>query len=317
MSAPNSPNGLVVIRPATPDDLEAVLRVRQAVELAEDGTTVTTADHLAAEWAALGPGLARDAWVATTAEGHVLACAQLIHEQGSYLPRLWVPPAARGQGLEAALLTCAEQQATAIAREEGAQQVHLFAQATSAHPEAQRAIAEAGYTMTSTFEQMVCRLDAPPAPLPDLASIAIRPLIVGQEETIYAADEEAFRDARGHDRRTFEQWCRRLNRHGEQFAPWMWRVAWDGDAVAGAALGEVVGDDGWIHHLGVRRPWRRHGLGAALVLAAFSAFYAHGVRSIKLNVDDASPTNAHLLYRRLGFRVARTYANYEKVVPLA
>lgn len=312
-----SSSASITFRPATPDDLPDVLRVRQAVELAEEGTASTTADQLAAEWEALGSRLASQVWVAATSAGNILASAQLLYEQGIYIPRLWVPPNARVQGLEAPLLAHAEQQALAMARADGATQVHFFAQATSTHPEAQRAIEQSGYTVSSTFEQMECHLDEQPTQPPSLAGIAIRPLVVGQEETIYEADEDAFLDARDHPRRTFEGWCQRMNRHGEHFAPWMWQVAWDGDEVAGAALGEVVGEDvGWIHHLGVRRPWRRRGLGAALVLTAFGAFYAHGVRTAKLNVDDASPTNAHLLYRRLGFRVARTYANYEKIMPL-
>ena len=96
----------------------------------------------------------------------------------------------------------------------------------------------------------------------------------------------------------------------------MWMIAWDATEVAGAALGEVINGVGWIHHVGVRRPWRRQGLGTALTLAALGAFYRQNIHAVRLNVDAESLTHAQVLYRRLGFQVLDTYTNCEKVLSI-
>jgi GNAT superfamily N-acetyltransferase len=310
------PSQSTAIRPATLSDLQAVLHVRQAQEVSDSGTPMTTAGYLTAEWEALGPRLAEQTWVVVTTDGSLLACAELVHEDGVFVPRLWVLPDHRESGLEMALLDRVEQWACATRHEEGAASVTFFAQATSAHPAAQQALLRSGFVVTSTYEKMDLVLREPPATPKVIADIEIRPFAVGHDaEMVYRADEEAFQDQRGHMPRTFERWSQRLNLGGETHDPSLWLIAWDADAVAGVALGEVVRGVGWIHHLSVRRPWRRRGLGAALMLSALGAFYRRGVGAVRLNVDAQSLTNAHQLYRRLGFSVIGTYCNYEKTVP--
>jgi len=306
------------IRAAAPSDLHAVLHIRTVQERAESGTPSTTADRLAAEWEALGPRLATQVWVAEAADGSLLACAELVRADQVFIPRLWVLPDYCARGLELALLLSAEQHACARGREEGARSVQLFAQATSSQPAAQQALQQSGFVVTSTYEQMERALNEPPPTPGALVGIEIRPFALGQDaDVVYRADEEAFQDERGHTPRTFAPWRQRLQLTGEAFDPAVWLIAWDADEVAGAALGEVIERMGWIHHLGVRRPWRRRGLGAALALAALKTFYRQDIGVARLNVDGQSLTNAHQLYRRLGFVVMHTYSNYEKVTPLA
>lgn len=309
----------VAIRPAAPSDLRDILRMRQAHELAENGTIYTMADRLTAEWGALGPRLAERVWIAVTADASALACAELIRDGEAHILRLWVPPDHRHSGLEMALLARVEQQACATGREEGVPNVRLFAQATPAYPAAQQALLQSSFMVSSTYEQMELVLSEPPVPPETIAGVQIRPFAAADDtaEAVHRADEEAFQDQRGHAPRTFAQWSKRLNLGGETYDPSLWLIAWDADEIAGAALGEIVKDVGWIHHLFVRRPWRRRGLGAALTRCALDAFYQHGIATVRLNVDAKSLTNAHQLYRRLGFRVTGSYTNFEKIVPLA
>lgn len=307
-----------VIRPAAPADLHAAVSIRQAQELADSGVSSTTAEGLADEWEALGPQLSEEVWVAVAADGSLLACAQLARIAQVFNPCLWMLPDHRSIPLEVALLDKVEARAYAIGVEEGAADVKLFAQATSTHPAAQQALAQSGYVVTSTYEQMELVLNGPPKSPMDIAGVEIRPLAAGQDtEAIYRADEEAFLDERGHTPRTFERWNQRLNLREETSDPPVWLIAWDADEIAGAALGEVIKRVGWMHHLGVRRPWRHRGLGAALMLSALDSFYRLDIGAVRLNVDAESLTNAHQLYRRLGFRVIGAYSNYEKIVPLA
>ena len=60
---------------------------------------------------------------------------------------------------------------------------------------------------------------------------------------------------------------------------------------------------GWVRSLWVRRPWRKRGLGNALLLNAFRQFHERGERRVGLGVDAESPTGATRLYERAGMRV--------------
>ena len=69
---------------------------------------------------------------------------------------------------------------------------------------------------------------------------------------------------------------------------------------------------GWIGILGVRRPWRRRGLGRALLLHAFHEFRARGFTEAGLGLDAASLTGATRLYESVGMHVSAQFDFYEK-----
>ena len=103
-----------------------------------------------------------------------------------------------------------------------------------------------------------------------------------------------------------------------RFDPTLWFVAEEGDEIAGVALcsWHQSGDPqfGWVNVLGVRRPWRKRGLGLALLLHAFAEFGRRGATRVGLGVDAENTTGAVRLYERAGMSVARRNDTYEKVV---
>jgi ribosomal protein S18 acetylase RimI-like enzyme len=315
VSALTGPPEPVTIRPATPADLADVVHLRQAQELVESGTTYTTLDQLRSDWEALDSRLAEQVRVAVAADGRVLAGVEVV-QGGDVLPlHLWILPDRRGTGLESALLAMAEQQARMTQYPEGTHSVTLFTQVVGSNPAVEQALQQARFVTVSTYEEMELDLKDPPATPEGIAGIVISPFVTGQDaEAIYRADEEAFQDERGSRPRTFDQWTRRLNMREQTDDPPVWMVAWDANEVAGATLGEVIKDVGWIHHVGVRRPWRKQGLGRALTLAALGAFYRQNIHTVRLNVDAESLTHAQVLYRHLGFQVLGTYTNCTKVL---
>jgi mycothiol synthase len=220
-----------------------------------------------------------------------------------------------GRGIGTALLLLLEVEAhRAAANPTAAPQ--FVAQVSGRNKAAQRVLEKNGYTFHSAFQIMQRILtEPPPAPSP-LEGIEVRHLVVGQgEQAVYEADEEAFIDERGKAPRTFEVWSRRLDLGTPRFDPTLWHMAWDGDQIAGASMSEVAEEQrGVIMHVGVRRPWRRRGLGMALTLHALGALYQRGIRTVRLNVDSQSLTNAHLLYARAGFQAINAYWNYEKSI---
>jgi len=100
------------------------------------------------------------------------------------------------------------------------------------------------------------------------------------------------------------------------FDPTLWLLAMDGDQIAGISLNAAQADDdpdvGWVSSLGVLRPYRRKGLGLALLQHSFAEFYRRGKRKVGLGVDAYSLTGATRLYERAGMHVARQFSTFEK-----
>ena len=62
----------------------------------------------------------------------------------------------------------------------------------------------------------------------------------------------------------------------------------------------------------MRRPWRKRGLGEALLLASFGEFYGRGMKTIGLGVDAQNPTGATRLYQKVGMVAVSEFVTYEK-----
>lgn len=101
-----------------------------------------------------------------------------------------------------------------------------------------------------------------------------------------------------------------------RFDPTLWFLAEEGSELVGIALclpqRGADPDLGWVSILGVRRPWRRRGLGRALLLHSFAELRARGKTRVGLGVDAASPTGAVALYESVGMAVARRSVTLER-----
>ncbi len=95
-------------------------------------------------------------------------------------------------------------------------------------------------------------------------------------------------------------------------------IAMDGDQIAGVcfnAIGTVQDEaQGWVNILGVRRAWRKRGIGLALLLTSFEEFFRRGMTSAGLGVDSENLTGALRLYQQAGMSVEEQFNMYEKVV---
>ncbi len=100
----------------------------------------------------------------------------------------------------------------------------------------------------------------------------------------------------------------------EDFDPSIWYLAKDGDQIAGVCqCSNKITEDpemGWVDRLCVLRPWRRRGLGTAMLQTAFKEFYRRGKKRVGLVVDATSLTNATRLYEKAGMHVTRQYNTY-------
>ena len=175
-------------------------------------------------------------------------------------------------------------------------------------------LAARGYTEVRSHFQMLIELDGEvPAPAWP-AGLEVSTMRAGEEEAVYEADMEAFADHWGFVREPFERWRVRMLR--ELFDPGLWWVAREGGEIAGICLCALhqSGDPtlGWVDTLGVRRPWRKRGLGTALLLEAFREFGRRGCTRVGLGVDAENTTGAVRLYERAGMHVERRSDTWEK-----
>jgi mycothiol synthase len=134
---------------------------------------------------------------------------------------------------------------------------------------------------------------------------------------LHATENDAFSDHYGFLPSKFEDWWHFRTRFFVP-EPELWFVAMAGDEIVGMALcsSQRIGqpDLGWISTLGVRRPWRRRGLGLAILQHAFRELQKRGKPRAGLGVDAQSLTGATRLYERAGMRVVRESRDYELLI---
>ena len=155
--------------------------------------------------------------------------------------------------------------------------------------------------------------EAPPAPRwPEGVHVQTLSANMNLLRAVYEADEEAFRDHWGHMPHTFEEFQYFVVRR-ENYDPSLWFLAMEGEQITGIALcADEKEQGGWIHSLAVRRPWRKRGIGEALLYHAFGEFYRRGICNVYLGVDAQSLTGATRLYQRVGMHIHKESYTYEK-----
>lgn len=145
--------------------------------------------------------------------------------------------------------------------------------------------------------------------------VTVRTLADGEEPRVHEVHMEAFADHWDFHPTPYDEW-RRWFRDRETFDRTLWFLAEADGELAGLALcnRHPSGDPtfGWVEVLAVRRPWRRRGLGLALLRHAFAGFARRGATRVGLGVDAENLTGAVRLYERAGMSVVRRYDTWEK-----
>ena len=322
MTAP-LPDGFL-LRPATWEDLPAVVGVFNACDRRFSGQDEHTEGGVRENWATLGFDLARDARVALDPSGHLVGYEHVWDTAPPHV-RLFltgrVHPEAMGKGIGTALVRWGEERARASVSlaPEGSRVVlraTLFEQDAAG-----RALLDAeGFRIVRHSARMAIDLDAPPPSAGFPEGIRVRAFAPGKDlEATVAAEEDAFRDHWGFVARPIDEEVREWRhwmKSDRNFDPSVWFLAVDGEDIAGLSLCWSTSPEdrrrGSVDVLGVRRPWRRRGLALALLAHSFGELQRRGRTSVKLGVDSESLTGATHVYERAGMHVAMQTRNYEK-----
>jgi len=230
-----------------------------------------------------------------------------------------VDPEWRGKGIGSWMLAEAEAFARARAAALPSDRPHFYGnwQPEGAKPSI-RLVERHGYEPVRYFFDMVRpTLDGvPEVQLPD--GLELRPVTDDLVLQLWNADVEAFQDHWGGfdgSPERLEEWKR-----DPKWDPSLFVVAWDGEEIAGGVINEINDTEneafnrrrGWLASVFVRRPWRRRGLGRALVAQSLHVFRERGMTSAGLGVDADNPTGALRLYEEAGFEPEYRSTAYRK-----
>jgi len=306
------------LRPARWADVGPVAQLILDVCTADgDPTFATTEEELNRFWHAPNVRLETDLWVVETEVGKIVGYQEFDNRyaHASLMGDGYVHPAFHGRGIGTAMLRTLETRA----REEiklAKPDLRVFIRnGMPVGDTPARELHEAeGYRSIRFSWRMEIKLDEAPRMPVWPAGMELRPFLLEEHNhAVFEAHEEAFSDHWGHTPGTFERWQYRMTNR-EDFDPALWFIAWDkrSEQIAGYSLCRYRMGTGWVGTLGVRRAWRKQGLGEALLLHSFGEFYKRGMKTIGLGVDAENPTGATRLYKKAGMYVAAEYVIYEK-----
>ena len=285
-------------------DAAAVTQVVAAVESSLYGSSMFSQADLEGEW--LDLDVEQDARVVR--DGERIVAYGAVHEAGE----LWhaegyVHPDAHGRGIGRMIATVLE--ADAVRR--GARRIHH--RVFEADVAGRGLLESLGYRAVRVFREMRIELNAPPLAPAWPGGLRVVPFDPERDALeFHAAHQEAFADHWEYAPRDFGAWST-INFGSERFDPALWCVVRAGDEIVAGTIctGDTYGG-GCVHALFTRRPWRKQGVGTALLGDVFGRFWERGERTVGLGVDAASDTGAFRLYERAGMSPALGWVIYEK-----
>jgi mycothiol synthase len=293
------------------DEAAAIASVLNEHSRALTGRDDVTAEDVAYWFDEPGLDPERDMRVAVAPDGGLVGYADLGGGEEDGEP-VWIDlrlrPGAAAAG--PSLLAAIEQ--NAIRR--GAPPRRLRAIAHAGEAALRELFMAAGYRPTRSGYRMEIDLAEEPAEPVWPEGITTRFLEPGDERRAHEAHMDSFADSLDFYGFPYEQW--RFWLFGEEDEPAFAILAEQGSEIAGLTIcrerrgGEL--ELGWIHVLGVRPPWRRRGLGRALLLESFRELRLRGKRRVGLGVDAENVSGAVRLYESTGMRIVRRNDVYEK-----
>lgn len=307
---------MIPIRTYRPADIPALVELRKAT----GAMMMTTAVQLQTALEAPGIDPEQNVYVVERA-GRIIAYAdsEIAADTGSAWSECAVHPDVTGQGIGTALIRQVEanilQRAGALCPPD--MPVSITRGAPKENEAAHRLFEAEGYAHVRSAYRMRIELDQPVEvpPLPE--GIRIRPFQMADARSVYEVQQEAFRDTWGFEAAPWEEWEYFVIKSSDA-DPSLWLTAHEGEEMVGICVcrpyREYDPDMAYVRMLGVRRPWRKHGVGMALLKSAFAQFQARGFKRAALGVDASSLTNAVALYQRAGMHIWKQSMTFRKML---
>jgi mycothiol synthase len=231
--------------------------------------------------------------IGEVAPGTIVGAALLNPGEERTQALVVVHPAWRKQGIGGALAGWLATEVTGDRDTARAEAVSLVQRVLAANRDATTLLQARGWQHMRSFLRMERALtDCDVTVQRHVDGVRVRPVVAEHEmDALLLAEHLAFQEDESYDP---EQWARLLARRKQlmatyrTFDPGVWFVASLGDTIVGVCLctpDTVEREDmAWINRLAVRVPWRRQGIGHALLKAAFAELARRGKRHVGLHV---------------------------------
>jgi mycothiol synthase len=295
-----------------PDDLPAIVAIEKAENLADSFAMIPTLEQMTIRFAAPdGFDPAQDVLIAELdgdPVGFGIVTFRARDEERSFELHGCVRPDVRRRGIGRAILhRNVERARERAATLPSGPPIRFSTWAVDSAVGHHVLLESEGFQPVRYFFEMIKGdlASPPPRALPD--GLERRPVTMATVRQVFDAENEAFRDHWGHHEFTDEEFNEIVK--DPDLVLDLWRVAWDGDEVAGVVAVGVYTEEnsvlglsrGWLDRISVRRPWRHRGLASALILSACAGLREHGITEAALGVDAENPHGALGLYESLGF----------------
>jgi len=319
-----APEGVTFRGLDTERDFPEMTRVINAVAEA-DAWDVRRSESSIASWYRNIPNcdVARDVTIAE-AGGEMVAYGRVHWREeidGSgrrYDCMCFVHPAWRRRGLGEAMWHWNEARAAEIAAEGGAPATFIDTYTVESDIGGSTLARALGYRPYMYDVHMIRPTldDIPEAELPD--GLVVRPPREDEMRKVWDADIEAFRDHVGFTETTEDDF--RSFMEDPHRDPSLWRIAWDGDEIAGQVRSFIQEDEnremgrkrGYTEDISTRKPWRRRGIARALLVQSLHALEERGMEQAALGVHVDNPRGAFDLYQSVGFRPVVKWTTWHK-----
>jgi mycothiol synthase len=302
------PDGYVLRHPA-PDEAPAIQDILDAAESADAGEVRHHEDDVATDWLSPRCDIGANWWVAVAGDGSIAGVAFVWPETaGEVTADHYVHPDHRGRGLGEALLDTIEARLVELpARSSDGEIRHVLVWCEDSDTARRASLERRGFKPVRQYFEMARDLTVEPAAPVWPAGIVARGFRPGLDDrAVYEADVEAFSEHHLFEARSYDEWhARHVDAPDGDVT--LWRLAWDAHQLAGYVVPFARDAEAVIGDLAVRKPWRRRGVGRALLLAAFETLRDRGHGVVRLYVDAQNVTDAVAVYEATGMHVARRF----------
>jgi mycothiol synthase len=327
ITPPGSPQipGLRFRAFAGPEDYPNMYAVIMACKVADKDEWATSAEDIAREYRYLKNCDPGTDMIFVEIDGEVVGYGRTWWEDERKGDRIYslftnLVPTWRGKGIRRAMVRWLEERARELSKEHPTEESEALQSWASEHEQDVRMVLESeGYEIVRWGYEMVRPLDEEirPAALP--SGLEVRPVTDADARKIFDAAHEAFADHWG-ETEWFSERDLAQTRESPTYNPALWKVAFDGDEVAGMVLNYVNEKEneeydrkrGYTECICVRRPWRGRGVAKALITESMKMHKANGMTETAHGVDALNPTGALQLYEGLGYRPVKTSYSFRK-----
>jgi mycothiol synthase len=311
----------LTFRPATIQDVEKVVALQIAVGMNTIGESDVSLEDTRNEWSRPSIKLETNYRVVETSDGRIIGYAEVYQDppQSAWLD-VYVHPDHESDGIGEYLV----QWGIELARENmvAAPADARVAMTAFAYEEDTRwyqpMLSQFGFQVIRHSYRMIIDLDKAIDEPVFSEGITLRTADPnGDQRDVLTVVRASFKDHFGYIDEDFEkQYQEWWEEWQPEFEPDLWWLAYCGDDLAAVCqCRSRFADDenvAWVSTLGVKREYRKQGLGRALLLTAFREFQQRGKRSVGLGVDASSLTGAVRLYENAGMRVWHRFDRLEK-----